>query len=197
MIIIGNTLVSEDIFEAQFICNLYACKGACCIEGDAGAPLLAEEVDLIKNDFETIKPFLTPEFVNSIEKTNFYEADKDGDWVTTCQKTGECNFVVKSKDGTLSCGIELAHKAGKTTFKKPLSCHLYPIRLSKVGEYTALNYHRWHICHAACSFGKQEQVTLFEFLKEPLIRAFGNHWYAEATEIAKAYKQSFNHANNR
>lgn len=197
MIIIGDTLVSEDIFEAQFICNLYACKGACCVEGDAGAPLLKEEVEIIKTEFDNIQPFLTPKYVKSINQQGFYESDKDGDLVTTCQKTGECNFVVKSKDGTLSCGIEMAHKAGKTTFKKPISCHLYPIRLSKVGDYTALNYHRWHICHAACSYGKQEQVTLFEFLKEPLIRAFGDNWYAEATLVFNAYKQNSNHANNR
>lgn len=183
MIIIGNTLVSEDIFEKYFVCNLFACKGACCIEGDAGAPLLPEEISLINENLESIKPFLTNEYYKDIECNGYYKTDGDGDIVTTCQKTGECNFAVKDKNGILNCGIELAYNAGKTNFKKPLSCYLYPIRLSKVGNYTALNYHQWHICHAACTYGKSKQITLFEFLKEPLISAFGIAWYKEAEEV--------------
>lgn len=189
MIIIGDTLVSEDIFEEQFICNLYACRGACCIEGDSGAPITEEEVSLIEKDFKNIKPFLNPNFVKDIETKGISITDKDGDLGTTCQKTGECNFVTKNKEGILQCGIEQAYFAGKTQFRKPLSCHLYPIRVTQVGEYKALNYNRWHICHAACSLGKQEKVTVFEFLKEPLKRAFGEAWLNEAEEVFVSIKK--------
>ncbi|MFN4083417.1 MAG: DUF3109 family protein [Bacteroidia bacterium] len=189
MIVIKNTLVSEDIFKEEFVCNLYACKGACCIEGDAGAPLDKEEIIKIEHNFIGIKPFLNPKHLKTIEENGFYEEDDEGEYVTTCQKTGECNFAVKDKNGILSCGIELAFASGKSDFVKPLSCHLYPIRLSKVGDYIALNYHRWHICHAACSFGKKQKVSVFEFLKQPLIRAFGEDWYNEGLEVSFALKK--------
>lgn len=195
MIILGDQLISEDILEKNFICNLKVCKGACCIEGDAGAPLSKEEVEILKADYAKIEPFLKEEFKKSIELNGFYEIDEDGEYVTTCQSSGECNFVVYDKQGMLQCGIELAWKTGATDFQKPISCHLYPIRTIKVGDFEGLNYHRWDICKAACALGNEKQVKVFEFLKEPLIRKYGKAWYAELEEISAAYHESMNKGN--
>ncbi|MFY8019839.1 MAG: DUF3109 family protein [Bacteroidia bacterium] len=196
MIILGDQLISEDILEKNFICNLKVCKGACCIEGDAGAPLSGEEVELLKKDYHKISPFLNEDFKKSIEQSNFYEIDEDGEFVTTCQPTGECNFVVYDSGGMLQCGIELAWKAGVTSFQKPISCHLYPIRTIKVGDFEGLNYHRWDICKAACALGNEKEVKVYEFLKEPLIRKFGAEWYAELEAISEAYHDSMKNGNN-
>jgi hypothetical protein len=192
MIILGDQLISEDILEKNFICNLSKCKGACCIEGDAGAPLSKEEVEILKIDYPKIKPFLNQVSIDAIEKFGFSEIDEDGENVTTCLPSGECNFVVRDESGTLQCGIENAWKAGETEFQKPISCHLYPIRTIKVGDFEGLNYHRWDICNAACALGNEKNVRIFEFLKEPLIRKYGVEWYAELEEISAAYNESMN-----
>ncbi|MDZ4669124.1 MAG: DUF3109 family protein [bacterium] len=189
MIIIGNTLVSEDLFDQEFICNLSACKGSCCIEGDAGAPVTLEEKSRIEKAFPLIKPYLSEDSLKDIEKRGGFEIDEDGEWVTTCLPTGECNFVKRDEHGLLSCGIEKSFLDGKSEIRKPSSCYLYPIRVIKVGDYDALNYHRWDICKAACTLGKQEKVPVFKFLKDPLISRFGAAWYAELEEVAIAYAQ--------
>jgi len=188
MIIHGDTLISEDIFERQFICNLNHCKGACCIEGDFGAPLQEEEIELINKNLEKIKPYLNDASIDDINERNFWELDSDKDLVTTCLPTGECNFSKRDENGILSCGIEQAWKDGNSDFRKPISCHLYPIRVSKVGNYDALNYHRWDVCNAACELGKAEGVEIYKFLKDALVRAYGAEWYNELVEIAKAIK---------
>ncbi|OYU95135.1 MAG: hypothetical protein CFE21_12575 [Bacteroidetes bacterium B1(2017)] len=188
MIIIGNTLVSEDLFDQEFICNLSACKGSCCVEGDSGAPVTEDEKSIIEQEFDKIKPYLAEPSLLDIEKRTGFEMDEDGEWVTTCLPTGECNFVKKDENGLLSCGIEKSFLAGESKIRKPISCYLYPIRVIKVGDYEALNYHRWDICKAACTLGKQEKVAVYKFLKEPLISKFGQEWYAELEEIAIAYK---------
>jgi hypothetical protein len=185
MIIHEQTLISEDVLEKNFICNLGKCKGACCVEGEQGAPVSKEEITLIEKDLEQIKPYLTPQSIKAIEAKGFWETDPEGDLVTTCLPTGECNFSIY-KDGILGCGIEQAWKDGKTTFRKPISCHLYPIRISQVGEYDALNYHRWDVCKPACKLGNEHKVPVYRFLKDALIRKYGEAWYAELDGIAEA-----------
>ena len=188
MILLENTIVSEDILEKNFICNLSACKGACCIEGDSGAPITQDELEILEAELENIKPYLTAVSLEAIKTQNFWEKDTDGDLVTTCLPTGECNFSLRDEAGMLKCGIEQAYRDGKASVQKPLSCHLYPIRISNVGEFEALNYHRWDICKPACKLGEEHQVAVYQFLKEPLIRKFGADWYNELDEIAKQWK---------
>lgn len=191
MIIIGDTLISEDLFDQEFICNLSACKGSCCIEGDSGAPVSITEKKQIEENYPLIKPYLSERSLGDIEKRSGFEIDDDGEWVTTCLPTGECNFVKRDENGLLSCGIEKSFLDGKSTIRKPISCYLYPIRIQKVGDYTALNYHRWDICGAACTLGKQEKVAVYQFLKDPLISRFGEEWYSELCAVAEAYKENF------
>lgn len=190
MVIIGNTLISEDIFDQEFICNLSACKGACCVEGDAGAPVSSEEKAAIEENLSLIKPYLTSASLTDIATKTGFEKDEDDEWVTTCLPSGECNFSFRNAQGVLSCGIEQSFLEGKSTIRKPISCYLYPIRVSKVGDYDALNYHKWDICSAACALGKHEKVAVYQFLKEPLIARFGKDWYRELCEVAEAYKNS-------
>lgn len=190
MVIIGNTLISEDVFDQEFICNLSACKGACCVEGDAGAPVTLDEKAKIESELEKIKPYLTKESFTAIENSACFEKDEDEEWVTTCLPSGECNFSFRNENGVLSCGIEQSFLAGESKIRKPISCYLYPIRVSKVGDYEALNYHKWDICSAACSLGKQEKVAVYQFLKGPLIDRFGEDWYQELCEVAEAFKNS-------
>jgi hypothetical protein len=188
MVIIGNTLISEDIFDQEFICNLSACKGACCVEGDSGAPATKDEKEQIEHELEKIKPYLTAASLAAIQNSNSFEKDEDDVWVTTCLPSGECNFSFRNSNGILSCGIEQSFLEGKSEIRKPISCYLYPIRESKVGDYTALNYHKWEICSAACALGKHEKVAVYQFLKEPLTERFGKDWYHELCEVAEAFK---------
>ncbi|MCB0737518.1 MAG: DUF3109 family protein [Bacteroidetes bacterium] len=181
-----NTLISEYVLDKEFICNLDACKGACCIEGEWGAPLERSEIDIIANELDTIKPFMNGEALAFLAENGFSEEDPDGDLVTTCLPSGACVFAI-SENGQHKCAIEKAHLAGKTTFKKPISCHLYPIRLLEMRDITALNYHKWSICSAACALGARHKVPLFMFLKDALIRRFGQEWYSELEEIAEQY----------
>lgn len=159
------------------------------MEGEFGAPLADDELEIIETEMPRILPYLTPASQSAIKKNGFFEKDSDGDIVTTCLPSGECNFSYKDENGILSCGIEKAWKEGKTSFRKPISCHLYPIRVSKVGEFNALNYHRWEICKPACKLGDKHKVAIYKFLKDPLIRKFGEAWYKELEEIAEALKQ--------
>lgn len=182
-----KTLISEEIIENEFVCNLTACKGACCIEGEYGAPLDKDELEIISNDLEKIKPYLSRASVKLLDEKGFHEKDPDFDDVTTCLPDGECVFAVY-ENGMHKCGIEKANLEGKTEFRKPISCHLYPIRLNKVGNYTALNYNRWHICSPACKLGKEYNVPVYQFLQEALVRKFGQLWYDEMEEIAIEYQ---------
>ncbi len=190
MIIHESALISEDIFEKNFICNLSKCKGACCVEGDFGAPISKEEIEILENEIENIKPFLSKKSLDSIEEKGIWEKDKDDDLVTTCLPSGECNFSVMDENKVLHCGIELAFKSNKTSFQKPISCHLYPIRITKVGEYEALNYHRWDICKDACTLGNEHKIPVFKFLKSALSRKFGIKWYNELEKIAEALNKN-------
>lgn len=181
MIIVQDTLLSQDLFDKQFVCNLDKCKGACCIKGDTGAPLNEDDVDAIEQNLEKIKPFMSEEGLAQIAKNNFYEIDpKDGELVTTCRPvTEECNFVVYNDKGITECAIENAYNAGETDYKKPISCHLYPIRIANLKSYTALNYHKWDICSPACSLGEELKVPVYRFLKEAIVRRFGEEYYHE------------------
>jgi len=184
MIILEDTLISDDIVEKKFCCSLNSCKGACCIEGDRGAPLSQEEVEILQKDLSIIQNFLDPEGIRLIAKKGFYEIDDDGDMVTTCLPDGRCAFVTQDELGILQCGIEKAHNAGATDFKKPISCHLYPIRLKEMDTYTLINYHEWQICKAACSLGEDIGMPLYQFVKDALIRKFGEEWYSALQKLA-------------
>ena len=190
MIQVENVLLSEELFTAHFVCDLAACKGACCIEGDAGAPVEMEEIDKMEENLEAILPFLTPEGRESIKKLGVFTVDTDGDYVTTLNDGKECSFTTYDKNGTAKCGIEDSYRAGKSTFKKPISCHLYPIRVQKLHEMEALNYHQWNICKPACECGSKLQVKVYQFLKEPLIKKYGEAWYAQLIEVDKLLAQN-------
>src|SRR5690606_37102905 len=144
---------------------------------------------LIEENLEAIKPFMTKKALKSLGKNGFYETDEDGDLVKKCLSGRDCVFAV-NEDGTYKCAIENAFNAGKSTFHKPISCNLYPIRIAEVGEFEALNYSRWDICDDACSLGKQLQVPVYKFLKNPLIRKYGEDWYNELEFIATEFKKS-------
>lgn len=188
MIVVGNALVSEDVLEKNFVCNLNACKGICCVDGDSGAPLTEEEADILEEEYLNFKPFLAEDGIASIEKEGCFTVDLDGDLVTPLVEGKHCAYVVFDETGTASCGIEKAWKAGKTGFRKPVSCHLYPIRIKNLpGDIDALNYDRWSICSAACTLGDQLKVPVYKFLREALIRKYGEGWYSELEESAEAW----------
>lgn len=190
MIIVGNALVSEDVLSKKFRCAIDTCKGACCVQGDAGAPLEAEEIEIIEKELPNIKPFMSEDGLMLLSSSGFSETDSyDGEAVTVCQPTGECVFVVLDNDGVAGCAIERAYHHGKTWFRKPISCHLYPIRAKKYGEYTALNYHQWNICSEACAIGEKEQVPVYAFLREALTRKMGPSWYEELESVARIWDQ--------
>jgi hypothetical protein len=190
MIQVENVLLSEDLFTAHFVCDLAACKGACCIEGDAGAPVEMKEIDTIEDNLEAIFPFLTPEGKKSIKELGVFTVDTDGDYVTTLNNGKECAFTTYDSNGTAKCGIEDAFRAGKTNFKKPASCHLFPIRVQKLHDMEALNYEQIDICKPACECGSKLQVKVYQFLKEPLINKYGEEWYAQLQEVDKLLTKS-------
>ncbi len=184
---VENTLVTEDLFEKEFVCNLNACKGICCVEGDSGAPLLEDEKQKLDEIFDTIKPYLSKEGIEAIEKQGKYMLDFQQELTTPLINNKECAYVVKESDGTYFCGIEKAYNDKKIDWQKPISCHLYPVRVKDYSGFQAVNYDKWDICSDACALGKQLQVPLYKFLKEPLIRKFGDDWYREIEIIAVEY----------
>ena len=176
MIIVDDILVSDEIKDIHFACDLHACKGDCCIDGDAGAPLTEEEIAILEDDIDVIKPYMTELGIDVVEKVGVFEYDVDGEYVTPLVGDVECAFVY-FENGISYCAIEKAYIEGKTKFQKPVSCHLYPIRLSYVGPSLAVNYHEWSICSTALVAGKKTGVPLYKYLKLPLIRKFGELWY--------------------
>ncbi|MCB0762174.1 MAG: DUF3109 family protein [Flavobacteriales bacterium] len=188
MISIGDTLISTELFEKRFVCDLKACKGQCCIDGESGAPLDQDELEKLDEVYDEVKPFMRPEGIAAIEESGLYEIDADGDFVTPLVNGGECAYVVFDADGTAKCAIERAWLEGKTQWQKPISCHLYPIRINKLTEFEALNYHRWPICDPACKLGASLDVEVFRFLKQPLIRKYGSDWYAELEQAYILYQ---------
>lgn len=185
MIQIQDTILSDDIFEAKFICDLCRCKGECCVEGDSGAPIEMDEYEQIKAILPEIWNELSPVAQQLISETDIAYEDFDGEWVTSIIKGRECVFTYFDADGICKCVIDKAYREGRISVQKPVSCHLYPIRIQKYKEFTAVNYHRWGICRPAERLGKKEGAKLYQFLKEPLIRRFGEEWYNEVEEAAK------------
>ena len=184
---LGKTIVSEEIIENDFVCNLNACKGACCIDGDAGAPLEDKETEILVDIYRDVKPFLKPEGIVAIEDQGAFVKGEDGEWETPLVNGSECAYVIFSEDQTAKCGLEEAYNQGVTTWKKPVSCHLYPIRVKEYTELTAVNYHKWEICDPACSLGVELQVPVYKFVREALIRKFGDEWYGKLEKIAKEH----------
>ena len=178
MITVGNAILSEDIADKFFVCDLTKCKGACCVEGDQGAPLLEEELQILTDNYKKIKPYLSRKGARAIKEQGLFVKDEDGDFSTPTISKRECAYSLYDK-GVLKCGIEQAFLEGAITFQKPISCHLYPIRITKYDQFEALNYERWSICSDACSNGKSLGVPLYKFLKNPLIRKYGSAWYEE------------------
>jgi hypothetical protein len=182
---VGEVLVSDDIREREFVCNLDKCKGACCVEGDYGAPLDEDELAILEEVYPKVKPYLSPEGIREIEKQGTHTTDCDGDLVTPVIDGRECVYAIYDKKGILKCGIEEAYNDGKVSWKKPISCHLYPIRITKKKDFEALNYHKWHICSPACALGKELQVPVYQFLKVPLVRKYGEAWYDDLLAAVK------------
>jgi len=184
MILIGNTVITDDIKDKNFVCNLDKCKGACCVEGDLGAPLTKEELPKMKEIYPKVKPYLSADGIKAIEEQGEYIEDWEGDYSTTTINEKECAYAIYDDKGILKCGIEQAYNDGKIDFMKPISCHLYPIRITQYDQYDALNYDRWEICNPACDFGDKLGIPLYKFLKDALIRKYGEGWYSElVTEI--------------
>lgn len=186
---IGETIVGLDIIEDMFLCDLSACKGECCVEGDAGAPLEEDEVAILNKILPEVWNDLSSEAKNLIESQGVAYRDYDGDMVTSIINGKDCVFTYYDEKGICKCAIEKAYKEGRIDFYKPISCHLYPIRLDKYPKYTAVNYHRWSVCKAAVLLGKNKGLKIYQFLKEPLIRRFGSDWYNELCLIAEEYEK--------
>lgn len=184
MIAIDHTLVSDDVRDICFACDLSKCHGACCVEGDAGAPLEEDEISIIEDALGEIEPYMTADGIEVVRRAGVFDYDMFGHFVTPLVHDHECAFVY-FENGIAFCAIEKAFREGKISFQKPVSCHLYPVRVSGYSDYSAINYHEWHICHEALKNGKNKDVPLYVFLKEPLIRKFGGDWYRKLTESVK------------
>jgi len=182
---ISNTLISEEVLDNDFVCNLSACQGACCIEGQSGAPLEEEETQILKALFDKVKPFLRDEGLQAIEEQGAFVKGSDGEWETPLVNDEECAYVTFDDKGVAKCGLEEAYNQGVTDWKKPVSCHLYPIRTRKYSEFTAVNYHKWTICDPACALGDALKVPIYKFVKEALVRKFGRVWYNELELVAQ------------
>jgi hypothetical protein len=185
---LGKTIVSEDILQKDFVCNLSACKGACCVDGDAGAPLSEEETKIMGSIYPKVKPFLRKEGIAAIEAQGTWVVGSDGTLETPLINEKDCAYVIF--DGkTALCGIEQAYNQGEVDWKKPVSCHLYPIRVKDFSEFAAVNYDKWDICDPACSLGAELEVPVYKFVKEALVRKFGEDWYAELEKVATELKK--------
>jgi hypothetical protein len=188
MIAIDKTLISEDLLEKKFVCDLNACKGACCVAGDSGAPLEKDELPILDSILEKVKPYMVKKGIKAVEKYGSYVIDSDGDYTTTLVSSGaECAFVFFDENKIAKCAIEQAYYDGKIDWKKPISCHLYPVRITAHKEYDAVNYDKWSICKPACECGAKLDVPVYKFLKEPLIRKYGKDWFKQLEQSAKLY----------
>jgi len=190
MIVIGDKLVSDDLVAKDFVCNLSACKGQCCVLGDEGAPITEEEASILDDIYEDVEEYLTPEGIKAIKEQGKFIVGQKGALAVTliedenCDYDKACAFVHFDEKGIAKCGIEIAHYAGKIDFLKPVSCHLYPIRINEYEGFEAVNYEKWDICDPACTLGKELQVPVYRFLKDSLIRKYGEDFYEELTAAA-------------
>jgi hypothetical protein len=176
MIPLGDTLLSDDLKSVHFSCDLEKCKGACCVEGDAGAPLGEEEVSLLEDHIGSVRPFMRPEGIREVEKTGVFDYDAQANFVTPLVNGKECAYVF-FENGIARCSIEKAFSEKRIPFPKPLSCHLYPVRITELEEGEGVNYHKWHICRSALDKGYREKTKLYLFLEEAFIRKYGRSWY--------------------
>lgn len=188
MLQIQDTLVSDEVILESFVCDLSRCHGACCVEGDCGAPVEASEKRILEDLLPRIEPYMRPEGVEAVRLQGAWTDDPYDHAPSTPLVNGrECAYLTFSPDGTALCAIEQAYRDGRIAFQKPISCHLYPIRMSRILSFTALNYHRWDICRDACALGCKLGVPVYEFVREPLIRRFGQAWYDELCLTAREY----------
>ena len=189
MIQIQDVIVSLDIFREKFLCDLDACKGECCVEGDAGAPVELDEVARLEEVLPVVWDNLSPAAREVIDRQGVVYPDRDGELVTSIVDGKNCVFTCYDEHGCCYCAIEKAYREGRVGFYKPVSCHLYPIRVGNYGPYKALNYHRWDVCRAAVLRGEKENVPVYHFLKEPLTRKFGAEWYQQLEIAADELKK--------
>ena len=189
MIEIGRTILSRDIFEQHFVCDILKCKGACCIEGDSGAPLTEEEAAQIEQEYSNFEKYLPEHHKAEVKKQGFSMIDSDGDLVTPLVEKRQCAYSFYDEHGILKCAIEKTYFEGKSKFRKPISCHLFPIRITEYKHFDAVNYQELDICKPGVKCGKSQKVPLYKFLKEPLINKYGADWYKEV-EIAAEYLAS-------
>ena len=190
MIEIDDKIVSADLLRECFACDLTQCKGICCVEGNAGAPLEMDEVDVLEEEWENYRPYMTPEGIEAVERQGFMVVDPDGDYTTPLVDDAECAFSCE-ENGITYCAIERAWKEGKTSFRKPISCHLYPIRLASFSNGSiGLNYHRWEVCRPACECGTRLGIPVYRALKEPIVRRFGEDFYHQLEAAADLLAES-------
>ena len=187
MLQIKDTLVSLDLIEKYFVCDLDSCLGACCIDGDAGAPLAAGEADRIKEVLPLIKDELLPQGIRAVEDEGVSYIDPDGDEVTTIVDGRDCAFTCYAPGGKCLCALEKCFREGKIPDVKPISCRLYPVRIKQYDGFTAVNFHKWKICKSAETNGRKLGIRAYEFLKGPLTARFGPEWYAELEFTAREY----------
>lgn len=193
MIAIDHTLVSRDILERKFVCDLNACKGACCVVGDSGAPLEKEELAIIDSVIEKVKPFMNAKGLKTIAKKGHYLIDHEGDYTTPLVSEGaECAYVYFDETNTAKCVFEKAYNQGLIDWKKPISCHLYPVRVTRYKTYDAVNYHKWEVCKPACDCGEKLAIPVYRFLKESLTRKYGEEWYEKLEAGAVLLEQKRN-----
>ncbi|HEU4633721.1 MAG TPA: DUF3109 family protein [Flavisolibacter sp.] len=185
MIAIDNVLISDDVVQAKFVCDLHKCKGGCCEDGDAGAPITKEEKKILDDHINVIKPYLTPEGLQEIQRKGNYLYDREFGWVTPTVDGKICAYGFRDNQGIIKCGIEQAYYDGKLEWKKPVSCHLYPIKISTSREYTMVNYEpRETLCKPGCALGKKLKMPVYQFLKEAIIRKFGTDFYNALHQVA-------------
>ena len=189
MLQIDDTIISLDILEKKFVCDISICKGECCVQGDSGAPLEDDEILIIEENYEKIKPYLIEKGIKAIKKHGVWFTDSEGEKVTTLVNNKECAFTV-FEDGIAKCGIEIAHRNGDIDFLKPISCHLYPIRVKEYSDFKAINYNSWDICSSAVRNGDFLGTPVYKYLKEPLIRKFGEDWYKDLEYAAKHFEEN-------
>lgn len=190
MIQIQDTIISFDVLQKKFKCDLTKCKGACCIHGDSGAPLEQDEALELEKIYPLVKPFMRKSGIEAIEKVgNVHLVDSDGDTVTVLVNNKECSFVI-FEDGIAKCAIEKAYFEGKISFRKPISCHLYPVRVKRYTEFKGVNYDKWEICKPAVENGEKTDSPLYIFLKDSLVRKFGEEWYKELLMVNEELKRS-------
>lgn len=188
LIVIDNVLISDDVIEAKFVCDLHKCKGGCCEDGDAGAPLEKDELKMLDEHFDVIKPYLTRDGLNEIERQGKYIYDREFGWVTPTVNGKICAYGIRDEHGIIKCGIEQAYYDRKLTWKKPISCHLYPIKFTKSKEYIHLNYEpREVMCKPACALGKKLKMPVYQFLKDALVRKFSKDFFETLHQIAIEY----------